>query len=137
MFADGGNSIVDGSDADGVVGPMPTRSFERYANLDRPVDIREFVGLHVARGLANTGEHADIGGERLLEAETRPQPAAIPTHVGGNRRRARGFGQGDCLIQEGHPAPAVIAGDQCSTGLTEERIALLDLPDDLELVEAR
>src|SRR5260370_23685971 len=34
-------------------------------------------------------------------------------------------------------APAVIAGDQRSTGLTEQRIALLDLADDLELAQAR
>jgi len=74
---------ADGRDADGVFGTMPAESLDRRSHLDRAIDIRELIGLDVARRLADASEHAQIRGDRLLEI-LQPQLKLIRAQLFGS-----------------------------------------------------
>src|ERR1700676_1040597 len=116
---------------------MPTHPFDRNTERDGAIDVRELVSLDVTRGLTNPGKQPHIGANGLFQIKARPQPAAVLTHGCRIRRRAGQCREFNRLIEQTHPAPAVVERNENTTDLTEEAVAPFKLRVDLKFVKSR
>src|ERR1700676_2365526 len=130
-------AVVDDGEADRVLRPMPPRPFDRNTELDGAIDVRELVSFDVSRGLADPGKQPHIGADGLFQIEARAQSAAVPAHGCRIRRRGGQCREFNRLIEQTHPAPGVVEGNEGTTDLTEEAEALFKLRVDLKFVKSR
>src|SRR5258706_8360244 len=134
-FARGGNAVVDRGKTQGVAGAMPAGPLQRESRGHSPVDIREFIRLHIADGFAEARKEAQVPGQLLLDIEARTGATAVPAHRSDvDRSGARGEPHG--VIEESHPAAAVEDGERYSAGEGGDCVAPLQFDEDLKFVKA-